>query len=199
MADALADAAKRLAKKKITTAILAKDVFAGPEFADVLKGGPLPDRDDFKDRFVAGLNTVLTSKYKLNEGFAPHRSDYATAPQRDPKALEEVEAAIVPTTSCLRCHDVRTGAKPRLFELIPALAFDPLDKQAREQWAKTADPKHKREVLSRLKHRVFTDADMPPRDSPEHDLFRIKQATAFDDLKRFLEGHLEQPAEPRNP
>lgn len=199
MADALTDAAKHLAKQRVTTATLAKEVFVGPEFADVLAGGPLPDRDDFKDRFVAGLNALLTSKYKLTSGFTPERSTYATAPRRDPKTIEEVEAAIVPTTACLRCHDVRAGAKGRLFEPIPALVFDPLDKQAREQWAKTTDPKRKQEVLSRLLERVSTDADMPPQDSPEHDLFKVKQAAAFDDLKRYLEAEVEKSEKPKKP
>jgi hypothetical protein len=199
MADALADAAKRLTKQKVTAAALAKQVFEGPEFADVLAGGPIPDCDDFKDRFVAGLNALLTDKYKLTGGFTPERSTYATAPRRDPKAIEEVEAAIVPTTGCLRCHDVRAGAKGRVFEPIAALAFDPLDKQARTDWAKSTDPKRKQEILSRLMDRVFTDADMPPHDSPEHDLFKIKQSAAFDDLKRFLEAEVEKSEKPKKP
>jgi hypothetical protein len=199
MADALAGAARRLGKQKATPAGLAKEVFEGPEFADVLKGGPLPDRDDFKDRFVAGLDALLTTKYKLATGFAPERESYASGPRRDPKLVDELEAAVVPTTACLRCHDVRDGTKPRLFEPIPALAFDPLDKQARERWAQAANPKRKQEVLARLLERLVTDADMPPHDSPEHELFRVKQAAAFDDLKQFLESQVEAPEKPKKP
>lgn len=189
MADALTDAAKRLARQKVTAAALAKQVFEGPEFADVLAGGPLPDRDDFKDRFVAGLNGVLTAKYQ-DAGFAPARATYASGPRRDPKAVEELEAAVVPTSACLRCHDVR-AAKQKLFDPIPALAFDPLDKAARAEWVRTADPKRKAEVLARLYERVHTSADMPPRDAPEHEAFRVKHGAAFDDLKKFLEGELK--------
>jgi hypothetical protein len=193
MAEALADAAKRITKQKVTTATLAKDVFEGPEFADVLAGEPVPDRDEFKDRFVAGLDTLLKTRYKLADGFAPGRKEYASGPRRNPKAVEEVEAAIVPTTACLRCHDVRDGATPKLFEVIPALAFDPLDKQARTRWVQTANPKRKQEVLTRFLERLVTDADMPPQDSPEHDEFRVKQAASFDDLKQFLETELDLP------
>jgi hypothetical protein len=193
MADALTDAARTLSKQKVTTATLAKEVFTGPDFADVLGGGPLPDRDEFKDRFVAGLNTVLTTKYTPAEGFAPERTAYASGPHRDPKAVEEVEAAVVPTSACLRCHEVRAGPKERLFEPIPALRFDPMDKRVRAEWARTADPKSKQELLARLQKRVFTDADMPPQDSPEYKLFRTEQAAAFDDLKRFLDAELDKP------
>jgi hypothetical protein len=193
MAEALADAAKRLTKQKVTAAALAKEVFTGPEFADVLSGGPLPDRDEFKDRFVAGLNIALTVRYALSEGFNPERSTYASGPRRDPKAVEEVEAAVVPTSACLRCHDVRGGPKERMFEPIPALSFDPMDKKARTTWARTADPKHKQEVLTRLQRRLFADSDMPPQDSPEHPLFRIKEAADFDALRQFLDDEIEKP------
>jgi nitrate reductase cytochrome c-type subunit len=196
IAEALADGAKRLTKQKVTTATLAKQVFEGPEFADVLAGGPLPDRDDFKDRFVAGLNTVLTVKHQLPTGFAPERREYASGPKRDPKAVDEIEAAVVPTSACLRCHDVRASGKARAFESIPALHFDPFDKQGRTDWARTADPKRKAEVLARLIERLHTDADMPPQDAPEHDTFRVKQAAAFDDVKRFLNTELEKARRP---
>jgi hypothetical protein len=196
MADALTEAAKSLTKDKVTAAALAKEIFEGAEFADVLSGGPLPDRDDFKDRFVAGLNSVLTTKYKLAWGFAPDRKEYASAPRRDPKLVDEVEAAIVPTSACLRCHDVRPNGKAKLFEPIPPLHFDPFDKQARADWVRTADPKRKLEVLAGLSNRLYTDADMPPSDAPEHGVFRVKQAAAFADLKRFLDGELAKARRP---
>ena len=193
---ALDSAAERLAKQKVTAAMLAKAVFEGPEFADVLAGGPLPDRDDFKDRFVAGVNTVLTTRYKLADGFAPDRTKYTRDPRRDPRLIEQAEAAVVPTSACLRCHDVRDAPKARLVDPIPALAFDPFDEQGRATWLQTAAPKHKQEVLTRLRERLHTDADMPPVDSPEHELFRVKRAAAFDNLKRFLDAELNKFEKP---
>jgi hypothetical protein len=190
MADALAAASKRITKQKVTPAALAKEVFEGPEFADVLKGEPLPDRDDFKDRFVAGLNTLLTTRYKLKDGFAPERSEYARTPRRDPKAVEQAEAAIVPTSACLRCHEVRDGGKARVFDPIPPLAFDPLDEKTRALWLQAATAKRKQEVLSRMLERLVKDADMPPEDSPEHEHFRVKQAAAFDGVKKLLEAEI---------
>lgn len=83
------------------------------------------------------------------------------------------------------------AAKQKLFDPIPALAFDPLDAAARAEWVRTADPKRKAEVLARLYERVHTSADMPPRDAPEHEAFRVKHGAAFDDLKKFLEGELK--------
>jgi hypothetical protein len=38
--------------------------------------------------------------------------------------------------------------------------------------------------------RLFTDADMPPTDSPEHARFRVKEAGAFVEAKTFLEREL---------
>src|SRR5579871_5913440 len=113
MNEALEEAAGGLIEK-VATKTLAKAVFKGPEFADILAGGPLPDRDDFKDRFVAGLNQVLKTKYLAIEGIKPNRRQYAYGPRFDRNAAAEVEAAIVPTTSCLRCHDVRPAGKARI-------------------------------------------------------------------------------------
>jgi len=192
MADALVKAVKRVAQPKVTAAVLAKEVFTGPEFADMFKGDPLPDRDEFKDRFVAGLHAVLTTHYKQTAGFAPDRSEYASGPRRDPKAVEELEAAVVPTSACLRCHDIRATAKGRAFDPIPPLPFDPLDKKARTDWARTANPKVKADVLGRFEKRLFTDADMPPQDSPEHK-FRANEAAAFDDLKQFISAEQDKP------
>ena len=55
MADQLAVAARQLDKKTATA--LAKDVFSGPQFADVLTPATSP-REDFKDRFVKGPNSA---------------------------------------------------------------------------------------------------------------------------------------------
>ncbi len=189
MIEALAGAPRQLSKK-VSAKTLAREIFAGPEFADVLAGGPLPDRDDFKDRFVAGLDHLLKTKYSNNEGFHRDRSKYAYGPRHDRNAAEEMEAVIVPTTACLRCHDVRASGKARMFESIPALAFDPLDKQARDLWMKSATNERKQQVLTRIQVRLYRDADMPPRDSPEHELFRVKNAAAFDELKTFVETEL---------
>ena len=70
-----------------------------------------------------------------------------------------------------RCHDVRPSGKSRLFEQIPALAFDPFDKPGREAWLRMADKKQKEAVLSRFQKRLFDDNDMPPEDAPERDRF----------------------------
>jgi len=40
--------------------------------------------------------------------------------------------------------------------------------------------------------RLATDADMPPEDAPEHDLFKLKDAAGFGDVKRFLAAELEK-------
>jgi hypothetical protein len=83
-----------------------------------------------------------------------------------------------------------------MFDAIPVLVFDPFDKQAREAWMKTVTKERKQEVLGRLFARLYTDADMPPVDAPEHDLFRIKGAAAFAELKGFLEAEVEKPKKP---
>ncbi len=192
----LDEAVERLNNRKVSAKTLARAIFEGSEFADVLAGGPLPDRDEFKDRFMAGLDKVLKTKYMFTEGFTSDRREYTSSPRYDPKAVEEVEAVVVPTTACLRCHDVRPTGKARMFESIPALAFDPLDNKSRETWLKSATKERKQEVLSRIQARLYKDADMPPHDSPEHNRFRIKEAVAFDQLKSFLDSELEKFKKP---
>jgi hypothetical protein len=189
---ALNDAVQRVNKPKATAAVLARAVFEGPEFADVLAGGELPDRDEFKDRFVVGLDQHLRTQYPFTQGLPVKRADYASGPAYNPKAGEERELAVVPSTACLRCHEVRGSAKRAPFDVIPPLAFDPLDKTAREAWVKTAGEQRRLEVLSRLTERIHEDKDMPPEDSPEHDLFRVKQAAAFEELKQFLTSELSR-------
>ena len=188
----LNDAIERVNKPKANAAALARAVFEGPEFADVLAGGELPDRDEFKDRFVAGLDQHLKTQYPFTQGILVKRAEYASGPAYDPKVAEERELAVAPTTACLRCHEVRASAKRAPFEVIPPLAFDPLDKSAREAWVKTAGEQRRLEVLSRLTERLHEDKDMPPEDSPEHDLFRVKQAAAFEELKQFLTSELSR-------
>jgi hypothetical protein len=85
LAEELAYAAKKIRKENVTAATLARAVYEGPEFADVLEGGPLPDRDEFKDRFVAGLGTLMKSRNPTTEPFNPNRKEYASSPRYDPK------------------------------------------------------------------------------------------------------------------
>jgi hypothetical protein len=190
LARSLRQAIDRVNKPQVTGTTLARAVFEGPRFADVLAGGTLPDRDEFKDRFAEGLHELLNTKYPFTQGFPISRKDYASGPKYDPKLAEERELAVVPTTACLRCHDVRPGGKPRMFEPIPALAFDPFDKTGREAWVRNAPENCKEAVLSRLQERLFDDADMPPSDAPEYDRFRVLDAAAFDELKTFLKTEL---------
>lgn len=189
IASALEQSANSLRPTKVMPRALAKAVFEGPTFADVLAGGPLPDRDDFKDRLVDGLNQLLKSKYNLESGFTADRAQYAYGPVFDPKTALE-ERVPTPTTACLRCHDVRPSGKARAFEPIPALPFDPFDKAARETWLKSAPDERKRDVLIRLQTRLFKDPDMPPVDAPENALFREKDSAAFDQLKEIIEREL---------
>jgi hypothetical protein len=194
LAAALEDAVRRGRKPgaKVTAATLAKEVFEGSQFADVLAGGPLPDRDEFKDRFVAGLDEVLKTRHGVPAGYAPDRATYAFLPRLDPSA-EDKEADAVPTTACLRCHDVRGPAKAPGFEPTPTLAFDPFDRAGRETWlAATPDRKARRQVLERMVKRLVTDKDMPPEDAPERDRFRLKEAAAFDEVKQFLDAELKR-------
>lgn len=184
LADTLADAAKSVNNPAVTPATLARAVFEG--FAD----GELPDRDEFKDRFVAGLNEVLRKTHGRAEGVAVNRADYASSPRFVPAPGEQLR--LVPTTACLGCHGVRAEGKARFVEPIPALAFDPFDKAARAAWLKTADRGRRQAVLSRLLKRLAEDRDMPPRDAPEHDLFRLKDPAAFDEVKQFLESALKR-------
>lgn len=189
----LEESAKRVARPKVTAAVLAKEVFEGSHFAPVLAGGPLPDRDEFKERFVSALNEVLRAGYGSSDGFAPARSRYTAAPRY--AATDEPETAIVPTSACLRCHEVRDGWSSR-FDPIPPLAFDPFDPASRAAWLRTADPAARRAVLSRLVARLATDADMPPEDAPEYDRFRVRDAVAFDAVSRFLTAELARVGGP---
>src|SRR5262249_45092368 len=111
-------------------------------------------------------------------------------------AAEEKEVAVVPTTACLRCHDVRASGKPRAFEPIPALPFDPFDKATRAAWVRAAEAKAKKQVLARMLDRLVEDEDMPPTDSPEHEWFRTKGPAAFAEVKACLEAELPKMKTP---
>jgi hypothetical protein len=189
---AVRDAATWASKFKATPASLAKEVFGGPAFADMLNGSVLPDRDEFKDRFVSGLVELMDKTYKCPGWTVADRKEYASTP-RMPQGQVVKEVETVPTTACLRCHDIRpSGQSATAFSPIPMLAFDPFDKQAREVWLKTADRKKKTAVLTRFLKRLDTDKDMPPEDSSEHELFRVKDQASFDAVKEWLEAELKK-------
>lgn len=192
LVDALARASATTARRpegQVLPGTLAAKVFAGPSFADVRAGGELPDRDDFKDRFVAGLTEVL-ARYGPSREFPAPRESYTSGPRRGPAEAAEVER--VPTTACLRCHDVRTPGRASEFNPIPQLAFDPLDKAGREAWVRSADAKTREVVLGRMLRRVGTDRDMPPTDAAEYTLFRANDPAAFDAVTAFLEAELRK-------
>jgi hypothetical protein len=183
-------AVQKLATESAAPAAVAKAVFTGPYFADVLKDGVLPERDDFKDRFAAGLVEVLKSQFKADK-FWHDRTKFASAPRFDPNAAEQ-EIEVLPSHACLRCHDIRTGAKPTAFNPIPLLAFDPFDVAARDAWLKTADRKRKVEVLGRMLKRLGSDKDMPPEDSTEAELYRVKDPAALTAVKEWLDAELKK-------
>ena len=84
---------------------------------------------------------MLKTRYKIADGFAPDRREYAASPRQELTAVaEEVEAAVVPTSACLRCHDVRPNGKAPRFDPIPPLAFDPLDVPGRKAWLAATPP-----------------------------------------------------------
>ena len=190
LADALDETVKRLKDPAFTRATVARAVFNGPAFTDVLATGNLPDRDDFKDRFVAGIVGVLTDQKRPAE-FWKTRDNYASSPKFDPLVEPERELRTLPSHACLACHDVR-GAKPGAFNPIPALAFDPFDAAAREAWVKGADNKKKTEVLGRMLQRLGTDRDMPPADSTENELYRKKDPAALNAVTQWIEAELKK-------
>lgn len=190
LADALDEAVKRLRNPAFTRQTVANIIFNGPAFADVLSTGTLPDRDDFKDRFVAGLVAVLRTQ-KLADEFWAARDTYASTPKFDPNAKAEKEVVALPSHACLACHDVR-GAGKAGFNPIPALAFDPFDATSRENWLKNTDRKKKAEELTRFIKRLSTDKDMPPEDSTEASLYRAKDPTALNAVRDWLDAELKK-------
>ena len=180
----LARLLREVAQKPETPVSLAKQIFAGPSFADVFETGQLPDRDDFKDRFVAGLRTIAHDSNTLRFD----RAEYASAPVRDPRVKAEAEKTPAPSHACLACHDIR-GEKSTFFNPIPPLAFDPFDPAGRRAWLKTADRPKRIQVLTRFVQRMGTDRDMPPEDSREAELFRGQE---FDAAKDWLAAELKK-------
>lgn len=193
LADTLADAAKRIGKTDVSSATLAREIFEGGTFENLLSEGEIPDREDFKDRFVAGLNSALRDAHGVPDGYGVPRSEYASGPRLVPINKDGLkEPKLVPTTACLACHGVRAEGKAKFVEPLPALAFDPFDKAARETWLRTAERKRKVDVIGRMLKRLAEDKDMPPTDSAEHELFRMNNAASFDEVKKFLETALKQ-------
>jgi hypothetical protein len=190
LADALDETVKRLNAPGLNRVTVANAIFSGPAFADVMKTGTLPDRDDFKDRFVAGIIAVLRSQ-KVTDDFWAARDTYASAPTFDPNAKPEKEVEALPSHACLRCHDVRAKGKAA-FNPIPQLPFDPFDATGREAWVKGTDRKTRSEVLDRLVKRLSTDKDMPPEDSTEREMYRIKDPAALNAARDWLEKELKK-------
>jgi hypothetical protein len=191
MARTLSDAAQRINQPKVTPAALAREVFASPRFTEQFNSGDIPDREDFKERFVTAIKDILRA-HRIYDGLTLDRRIYASSSNLSPPSTkEEPEPELVPTTACLRCHDVRGIGKPA-FNPIPQLAFDPFDKKSRENWLSSTNAKQKQQVLERMLKRLATDRDMPPEDSAEHDLFRVKEAASFAAVKDLLEAELQK-------
>jgi len=191
LSDTLSHSVKRVGKGEVTPATLAREVFEGGSFEDLLNEGELPDREDFKDRFVAGLDSALRNAHGLQDGFVISRSEYASGPRIPPGEGLLKEPKLVPTTACLACHSVRAEGKARFVEPLPALAFDPFDKAARQTWLRNAEKKRRVDVLGRMLKRLAEDKDMPPTDSAEHEIFRMNNAASFEEAKKFLETSLK--------
>ena len=190
-ADQLSIAANLLNKPKVTAATLARDLFNGPQFTEVLTAGEIPDREDFKERFVKGLNEIL--KVQNTQGLSLVRADYASGPKVAPvPGKADAEIPVVATTACVRCHDVR-GVGKAGFSPIPMLAFDPFDKDSRDAWLKAnPDAKKRTPVLARMMKRLGDDKDMPPEDSAEYDAFRVKSPSDLDAVKTWLDAELKK-------
>jgi hypothetical protein len=182
--------AGRFDNPKMTPVAVAKSIFTGPHFADVLETGALPERDDFKDRFVAGFRDVFRTEFAI-DAFSIPRDRYASAPKFDPLAAPEKEVVALPSHACMACHDIR-GAGKAAFNPIPALAFDPFDATARDAWLKNADRKKKAEVLARFVKRLGTDKDMPPEDSTEAEMYRVKDPAALNAVQQWLDAELKK-------
>ena len=191
LSDTLAATMNVAGKLQLDASTIARHVFNGSQFGEMMRDGDLPDRDDFKDRFAMALKESLRLRDLPNE-FIPSRETYASGPRVRRNRSTETDAERVPTTSCLRCHDVRLAGKTMQSGPIPLLEFDPFDKAAREAWTATADQKRKEAVLGRLLQRLGVDRDMPPEDSLEYQMFRGQKPESFEAVKQFLELELKR-------
>jgi hypothetical protein len=190
LAETLDETVERLDHPALTRAGVAGLIFNGPAFADLMTTGVLPDRDDFKDRFVAGAAALLKAR-RRDDFLAPDRDAYTSAPKIDPRAEPDNEPTPLPSHACLGCHDIRTAGKSA-FSPIPMLAFDPFDATARAAWVKSSDRTRKAEVLGRMLKRLATDKDMPPEDSTEYELYRQKNPTGLAAVKNWLDAELRK-------
>lgn len=190
LSNALDEAEKRLKTPALTRVSITNQVLTGPTFTELMATGVLPDRDDFKDRFVAGIVAVFKGQGRT-DNFWVARDTYASTPLFDPNAKPEKEIAVLPSHACLRCHDV-LGTGKAAFNPIPPLAFDPFDATARAEWLKNADRKSRTEILARLQKRLGTDKDMPPDDSIEAELYRSKDAAGMNAVKGWLDAELKK-------
>jgi hypothetical protein len=130
---------------------------------------------------------------KINGAAMPSREKYTNGPKNDSWSNKRsVSKEALPTTSCLRCHDIRAPGKTSQTSPIPPLAFDPFDLSGREAWVRAADVQRKEAVLSRMLTRIGVDQDMPPEDSLEFKMFRSKNAASFEEVKQFLEAELKK-------
>ena len=111
LATALDETVKALDTSFFTPPTLAKVVFSGPAFADVLTSGVLPERDDFKDRFVEGVVGELRLANKGKE-FWSNRMNYTSSPRLAALIAGPEPVAPLPTHACAACHDFHTGVKP---------------------------------------------------------------------------------------
>ncbi|MBA4063151.1 MAG: hypothetical protein C0501_05455 [Isosphaera sp.] len=186
LAGSLADLAKRVGKRT-TAAGLAREVFGTAAFTTGVRANGLPDREEFKELFASALAEVAAAHQA--DGHPIAREAYASGPL--PGADEGRADAVVPTTACLRCHDVRGAGRP-VFNPIPALAFDPFDRAGREAWLTRAGAKEKADVLGLLLRRLAVDKDMPPEDAAEYDRFRVREAAAFDAAREWLEAEAKK-------
>jgi hypothetical protein len=156
MANALANLASSIRKPNVSTSTLVKEVFTAPPFVEALKAGNLPDREEFKDLFADALAHVA-KEHKVDPPKIA-RGDYASGPSGAVAPGQEYkQPAIVPTTACLRCHDVKGAGKPSAFNPIPTLAFDPFDTTGRDAWVKATKPRDRVAILTRLNKRLVTD------------------------------------------
>jgi hypothetical protein len=191
LADAIDQTISTLGKPTQTQAAVARKALATVYFADVIETGTLPDRDDFKDRFLAALREVAGESPR-GAAFTAKRETYTSTPVRDPGAKADKNLVPLPSHACLACHDVRGPGKAPAFNPIPLLAFDPFDVTGREAWLKTTDRKKRVDVLSRLAKRLGTDKDMPPEDSVEAELYRVKDDAALRGATEWIEAELKK-------
>ena len=198
--DALTAAAWPSNGEHVSRSQLALDVFNGVSFDDFIYRGEMPDRDDFKDRFLAELTKSMKSRHLAVESSWSARESYTSGPKVDAsRNRDDRSAERIPTTSCLRCHDVKAAGKAGFSGPIPMLAFDPFNKTSREAWVATADKKRKEAVLTRMLKRIGEDRDMPPEDSLEFKMFRTKNPAAFKKVEQFLEAELKKASELGSP